>query len=75
MSIKIIQTQFFISTLCALFCPMFLNWNAMQKTPPQMQIDFLNQLQGAVYRGMGGSSLVLPMGQMQSATIPPALTQ
>lgn len=55
MSIKIIQTQFFISTLCALFCLMFLNWNAIAEDTTSDADRFLKQLQGAVYRGMGGS--------------------
>ncbi|RKU26720.1 hypothetical protein C6497_13065 [Candidatus Poribacteria bacterium] len=55
MSIKIIQTQFFISTLWALSCLMFLNWNANAEDITSDADRFLKQLQGAEYRGMGGS--------------------
>ena len=55
MSIKIIQTQFFINTLCALFCLIFLNWNANAEDTAADADRFLKQLQGAEYRGMGGS--------------------
>lgn len=47
--------EFFICTLCAFFCLLFLNWNTTAADTTSGADRFLKQLQGAEYRGMGGS--------------------